>query len=282
MISFYKMQATGNDFIIINCITEKFRYSFSTLAEFLCNRNFGVGSDGVIFLFPGNKAKFKMRIFNSNGSEAEMCGNGIRCLARYVFDIGLTSEKEFDIETLSGTKHVELIVENKTVIGIKVDMGKPIFEYNKIPVIFPNIMGRKLENIKIEIDNITYELFVISIGNPHTVCFVDDLNNINIDRLGPVIENYKYFPNKTNVEFVQIMDKRRIKILVWERGVGRTLSCGTGTCAASVISNLQKSTNSELTVELEGGKLKTSYNKKENKIELIGSAEKVFEGKIDI
>ena len=282
MISFCKMQATGNDFVIINCITEKFRYSFSNISEFLCNRKFGIGSDGVIFLFPSKKAQFKMRIFNSDGTEAEMCGNGIRCLARYIFENGLICEKQFCIETFAGIKKVELIVENKTVIGVKVDMGKPIFEYNKIPVIFPNIMSTELENIKVNIDNNTYELFVISMGNPHAVCFVDNLNNINIDRLGPIIENYKYFPNKTNVEFVEVIDKNKIKVLIWERGVGRTLSCGTGTCAASVISNLNKSTNSELTVELEGGKLKTVYDRESNQIELIGSAEKVFEGKIDI
>lgn len=282
MISFFKMQATGNDFIIINCITEKFRYSLSNLTEFLCNRKFGVGADGVIFLYPGKKCKFKMRIFNSDGSEAEMCGNGIRCLAKYLFENELIDKTEFEIETYAGIKKIELIVENKKVIGVKVDMGKPIFEYNRIPVIFPNILNKELENIKIQINKKIYEVFVISMGNPHAVCFVDNLEEIELEELGPIIENYRYFPNKTNVEFVQILDRNRIKILVWERGVGRTLSCGTGTCAASVIANLKKSTNDELTVELEGGILKTVYNKEENIIKLIGNAEKVFEGKIDI
>lgn len=282
MISFCKMQATGNDFIIINCVTEKFRYSYSMLAQFLCNRKFGVGADGVIFLNAGKKAKFKMIIFNSDGSEAEMCGNGIRCLAKYIYDSNLINEKKFEIETLAGIKEVEVIVENNTVIGIKVNMGKPIFEYNKIPVIFPNIINKEIENIKIDIEKNSYELFVISMGNPHAICFVDNLDAIDLEKIGPIIENYKYFPNKTNVEFVQILDKKRIKLLVWERGVGRTLSCGTGTCAASVISYLNKSTNNELTVELEGGKLKTVYNKEENKITLIGNAELVFEGKINV
>lgn len=282
MISFYKMQATGNDFIIINCMTEKFRYSFSNLSEFLCNRKLGVGADGVIFLFSSRKANFRMRIFNADGTEAEMCGNGIRCLAKYVFENGLIYDNKFSIETLAGIKKVELIIENKTVIGIKVEMGNPVFEYYKIPVIFPNVINKKLENIEVNVDDYTYELFVISMGNPHAVCFVDDINNVNIDRLGPIIENYKYFPNKTNVEFVQVIDSKKIKVLVWERGVGRTLSCGTGACASSVISYIKKSTNNELTVELEGGKLKTVYNDKENQIQLIGNAEKVFEGVIDI
>ena len=282
MISFCKMQATGNDFIIINCLTDKFRYSYSMLAQILCNRKYGIGADGVIFLNNSNKVKFKMTIFNSDGSEAEMCGNGIRCLAKYIYDNGFIKERNFQIETLAGLKDIELIVENKTVIGIKVDIGNPIFEYNKIPVIFPNVMNKEIKNIRIDIDKNTYELFVISMGNPHAVCFVDNLDKINLEKIGAIVENYKYFPNKTNVEFVQILDKKRIKLVVWERGVGRTLSCGTGACAASVISYLNKFTNNELTVELEGGKLKTIYNKEENRIKLIGNADLVFEGKINI
>lgn len=223
MISFCKMQATGNDFVIINCLENSFKYDFSTLAEFLCNRKFGIGADGVIFLLEGKKQKFRMRIFNYDGSEAEMCGNGIRCLAKYIYEKGLcdkkTDSKKMCIETLAGEKEIELIVENKTVIGVKVDMGNPVFEYSKIPVIFPNVIEKKLQSTKIEIDKKVYEIFAVSMGNPHAVCFVENLEEIELEKIGPIIEKYKYFPNKTNVEFVQIMGKNRIKVLVWERGV---------------------------------------------------------------
>lgn len=280
MISFCKMQATGNDFIIIDLFKENFRYTYYNLSKFLCNRKFGVGADGVIFIDKSKVAEFKMRIFNQDGTEAEMCGNGIRALAKYAYEEGITDKKEFLIETLAGNKFVELIIENKTVIGVKVEIGNPIFEYNKIPVIFPNIIDKELESVKINYFNKEYEFFPISMGNPHAVCFVEKLEEVNLEEIGPVVENYKYFPKKTNVEFVEVINKSKVKVLVWERGVGRTLSCGTGACAVSCISNLKKSTNSELTVELEGGILKTIFNGES--IKLIGNAEVVFKGNVDI
>lgn len=282
MISFCKMQATGNDFIIINCLTEKFRFSYSNLSKFLCNRKYGVGADGVIFIENSNIAEYKMRIFNQDGTEAGMCGNGIRCLGKYLYEEGLVNVKKFNIETLSGIKELELTVENKTVTYIKVDMGNPIFEYNKIPVIFPNVMEKEIENLKVEVNNKEYIGFPISMGNPHFVVFEDDLQNIDIEKEGNVIENYKYFPNKTNVEFVKILNRNKIKMLVWERGVGRTLGCGTGACAAAVASIQKKFTNSEVIVELEGGFVKIKYDIENNEITLMGSAEKVYRGEIDI
>lgn len=282
MISFCKMQATGNDFIIINCLTEKFRFSYSNLSKFLCNRKYGVGADGVIFIENSDIAEYKMRIFNQDGTEAGMCGNGIRCLGKYLYEEGLVNVKKFKIETLSGIKELELTVENKTVTYIKVDMGNPIFEYNKIPVIFPNVMEKEIENLKIEVNNKEYIGFPISMGNPHFVVFEDDLQNIDIEKEGNVIENYKYFPNKTNVEFVKVINKNKIKMIVWERGVGRTLGCGTGACAAAVASILKKFTNSEIIVELEGGFVKIKYDIESNSIILMGSADKVYRGEIDI
>ena len=276
MIYFCKMQATGNDFIIINCLNEKFRYTYSNLAKFLCNRKYGIGADGVIFIEKSDVAEYKMRIFNQDGSEAGMCCNGIRCLAKYLYEEELVSVKNFEIETLSGIKKIELTIEGKTVTYIKVDMGEPIFEYNKIPVIFPNVNQKEIKHLDIEVNDKKYVGFPISMGNPHCVIFEEDLDKINLEKEGSIIENYKYFTNKTNVEFVKIITKNRIKVLVWERGVGRTLGCGTGACAAAVMSILNKSTKNELNVEFEGGNVKINYNKNNNKVMLIGSAEKVF------
>lgn len=275
MFSFCKMQGTGNDFIIINYIENKLEYSYKLLAEFLCDRHFGVGADGILIVQKSQKADFKMRIFNQDGSEAEMCGNGIRCFAKYVYEKNLIDKDEFEIETLSGVKKVKLEIEGNSVTKISVEMGKPVFELKDIPVIY-------LENNYAGMIHIDGGIIVypISIGNPHAVCFVDDIKNINVEKYGKLIEDYKYFPNKTNVEFVQIIDNSNIKIRVWERGVGETFSCGTGACASAVISNKYKSTENELNVELLGGNLKVLY--KNEIIKLIGSAEKVFDGEIDI
>ena len=276
MFYFCKMQATGNDFILIDYINNKFDYSLKLLAEYLCDRHYGVGADGIIIIDKSNIADFKMRIFNIDGSEAEMCGNGIRCFAKYIFERKFTEKKEFSIETLAGLRNIKLIVEGKTVIGIKVDMGEPQFEFEKIPVIY--LDSCKDDKIIIE-DN---EVYPISMGNPHAVCFIDNLEKIDINRIGKIIENYKFFPNKTNVEFVQIIDKKRIKVKVWERGVGETLSCGTGACAAAVISFLKKQTESRLIVDLPGGKLEINYEDKINKVELKGPAEFIYNGEMEI
>jgi diaminopimelate epimerase len=273
------MQGTGNDFIIINCLTQKFRFSYSNLTKYLCNRKYGVGADGVIFIENSEVADYKMRIFNKDGSEAGMCGNGIRCLGKYLYEEGLIKKQNLKIETVSGIKNIELSIEGKTVTYIKVDMGNPIFEYNKIPVIFPNVMHTELEQLELSVKDKKYIGFPISMGNPHVVIFVDNLESINLEEEGKIIENYKYFPNKTNVEFVKVINKNKIKMLVWERGVGRTLSCGTGACASAVISTLKKSTNNELIVDLEGGNLKINYDKENNNVTLIGTAETVFKRK---
>lgn len=195
-----------------------------------------------------------------------MCGNGIRCLAKYLYEENFVNQKKFVIETLSGNKEIELITENKTVIGVKVDMGEVVAD----------------GEAEIELDGITFKGYKIFTGNPHFVCFRDNLSVQELEKYGLIIENYKYFPEKTNVEFVKILSLSRIQMLVWERGVGRTLACGTGACAVSAAANLYKSTNRELTVDLEGGKLRTIYNKVTNRITLIGNSEIVFKGEIEI
>lgn len=271
MLFFSKMQATGNDFIIIDLYKNKFLYDIKVLSKFLCDRHMGIGADGVIFLCKSEIADFKMKIINADGSEAEMCGNGIRCLGKYIYEKNLIEKENIKIETLAGIKNIEILKnENK----IKVDMGIPILDYDKIPVFYEND-----GSINIKIEDEIFEFFPISMGNPHVVCFKENIEKINLNKIGKIVENYKYFPNKTNVEFVEILDKNNIKLRVWERGVGETLSCGTGACSAAVISNIKKSTNNELNVEIKGGKLKIIYNKN---VELIGEAENVFEGKVKL
>ncbi len=270
MLFFSKMQATGNDFIIVDAIENEFRYDINIISKYMCDRHIGIGADGVIFLYRSEISDFKMRIINQDGTEAEMCGNGIRCLAKYIYQKYLNkNKKNMTIETLAGIKEIEILEAGK----IKVNMGEPIFCYKEIPVFYENN-----RSINIKIDSEIYELFPISMGNPHAVCFKNDIENIDLEKIGKILEGYKYFPSKTNVEFVQIIDNENIRVRVWERGVGETLSCGTGASAAGVISNLKKSTNNELKVELLGGNLEIIFNKN---VFLIGDAKKVFEGKIE-
>ena len=281
MILFTKMQGTGNDFIIVNCIEQYFKYNLDILSKYLCDRNFGIGGNGVIYLFKSYKADCKIRIFNSDGTEAEMCGNGIRCVGKYLYEKGIVSKNNIKIETKIGIKNIELILENRKLVKIKVKMSSPIFEPKKIPVfLHKESLNNGIYNAKIIIDNIEYFLYFVSFGNPHAVCFLNNLENINVRKVGKIIENYKYFPNKTNVEFVQIIDRKNIKIKVWERGVGETLSCGTGACAAVVCGIKNKWLDNEVNVELLGGKLNIIME--ENEVYLIGDGEIVFDGKINL
>ncbi len=274
MIVFTKMQGIGNDFIVIENLKNEIIYSYQKLSKYLCNRNFGIGADGVLYIEKSEIADFKMRIFNSDGTEAEMCGNGIRCFAKYLYENKILEKTEMNIETLAGVKKIKLILEGKKVSLVQVNMGKPCFEYDKIPVFYKeNEEGVKIDNKLV---------YPISMGNPHAVCFVNSVENINIEKEGSLIEKYKYFPNKTNVEFVEIIGRNKIKVRVWERGVGETLACGTGACAAAVISNIKKNLEDKIEVKLKGGILKIEYDKKSELVYLKGEAEKVFVGKIDI
>lgn len=270
MFLFTKMQGTGNDFIILNFLKEKLEFSYKLLVKFLCDRHFGVGADGVIILEKSEIADYKMRIFNQNGLEAEMCGNGIRCLAKYIYEKELMKKEEINIETLSGVKKVKLEIEGETVIKVKVNMGCPVFDKSKIPMIY------KEDAEKLRIGSL--EFYPISVGNPHCVCFVEKIEKVDVKEYGKFVENYKYFPEGTNVEFVEIKNNNNIKVRVWERGVGETLSCGTGACASAVISNKYMGLENNICVELLGGKLDVEYNDEVKKIYLCGSAEFVFEG----
>ena len=276
MIYFTKLEGIGNDFIAINNMENKLIYDYGKLSKYLCNRNLGIGADGVLFAEKSNVADCKMRIFNRDGSEAEMCGNGIRCFAKYIYENQIVNNAEFNIETVSGIKNTKLIFEGLKIVRVLVNMGKPELEFSKIPVYYYKEYNKNY----IDIENI--KVYPISMGNPHAVCFWEDIENIDIENIGKLIENYKYFPNKTNVEFVKIIDDENIEIRVWERGVGETLACGTGACSAVVIAHLYKNLRNKINVRLKGGNLNIRYDKQENVVWLDGETNKVFEGKIDI
>ncbi len=274
-IKFAKMQGTGNDFVVINCFNEKLTGNLSELAKKTGDRHFGIGSDGFILIMPSEKADFKMRMFNTDGSEAEMCGNGIRCVGKYVYDKGLTNKTSITVETLGGIKVLDLTVENSYVIKVKVDMGEPVLEPEKIPVVSN---GKSFIAEPIEINEDYFILTCVSMGNPHAVAFVDDLSAIPIERVGPLIEKYKIFPRRINVEFVRPLNKDMIEIRIWERGVGETLACGTGACGSFVASVLNNVCNRKATVKLPGGELQTEWSENDNHVYMTGPAEFVFEG----
>lgn len=273
VIEFTKMQGLGNDYIYIDSINQNYEEIIGHIPE-LCNRNFGIGSDGVILITKSDIADFKMRIFNSDGTEAQMCGNGIRCVGKFLYDKNKTKKLKLNIETLCGIKILELNVKNGEIKDIQVDMGKPCFEATKIPVIGDS------NKINLKIKNEEIKLMCVSIGNPHAVMIVNDVNNINIEEYGLEIENNIKFPERTNVEFVEILDNKNIKMRVWERGAKETLACGTGACASSVICNVEGYTDNEINVHLKGGILKIKWDKNNNHIYMTGPATTVYEGKI--
>lgn len=225
MIEFSKMQGLGNDFICMK-YDENLRYNMKIFSKFLCDRHYGIGADGLILLLKSRVADIKMRIFNNDGTEAMMCGNGIRCIAKYVYDKNIIRKNPLYVETLSGIKIIEYILENGKIMGIKVDMGSPILDERKIPIYVPynNKKEEKMVKVLFKIKDKEYIGSCLSMGNPHTVIEVDDLKDVDVQKIGPIIENYKYFPNKTNVEFIQIMNEDTVKVKVWERGVRKNFS----------------------------------------------------------
>lgn len=276
MIKFTKMHGLGNDYVYIDAIHQEIENE-STLAKFVSNRNFGIGSDGLILICKSNIADFKMRMFNSDGSEAEMCGNGIRCVGKFVYDKGLTDKTEVTIETLAGIKTLKLNVKDKKVVTVKVDMGEPILEPSKIPVISNE---KPVKNLKIKILDKEFIFTCVSMGNPHAITVVKEVNKFEVEKYGKVLEVDKAFPNKTNVEFIEIINNKNIKMRVWERGAGETLACGTGACATAVACNLNELVSRNVNVELLGGKLEIEWNKNDNHVYMTGPAVTVFEGEL--
>lgn len=273
MFSFYKMQITGNDFIIVNFLENRLEYSFKLLSKFLCDRHFGVGGDCTLILENSEVADFKIRFFNKDGEELQMCGNGIICMAKYIYENKLIDKTEFEFETNSGLRSVRIELEDNNVGEIELEIGEAQFNLQNLPIIY---LENNYQGI-LHIENM--EIYPILIEEPYAICFVDDVSKINIRNLGRLIENYKYFPNKINVGFVQIINNEKIKIRTWKLGIGEVLSNGIAACATAVVMNKYKSTNSAITVDLLGGSLKVNC---ENNIKLIGRAENVFQGNIVI
>lgn len=276
MIKFTKMHGLGNDYVYIDAINQKIENE-SSLAKFVSNRHFGIGSDGLILICKSNVADFKMRMFNSDGSEAEMCGNGIRCVGKFVYDKGLTNKTTVKIETLAGIKTLILNIKEGKVETARVDMGEPILEAEKIPVISKE---QPVKNLVLEAEEKKFKFTCISMGNPHAITIVDDTKKFDVEKYGRILEVDKAFPKKANIEFVQIADKENIKMRVWERGAGETLACGTGACATAVACNLNGLTERKVNIELLGGILNIEWNKEDNHVYMTGPAVTVFDGEL--
>lgn len=274
---FFKMQGLGNDYVYIDCINGKEPIDIKNLTNRLSNRHFGVGSDGLILLCKSKVADLKMRMFNSDGSEAQMCGNGIRCVAKLAYELGLICEEITTIETLSGIKTLKLNIVNGKVKTVEVDMGAPILEATKIPVSSSAKIEDKKVKAEVKVKNKKIELTCVSMGNPHAVTFVNDIENFKVAEYGPILENADIFPEKANIEFVEVVDKNNIKMRVWERGSGETLACGTGACSSVVASSLNGYTDRKVNVQLLGGNLEIEW-KPNNHVHMTGPAVTVFKG----
>lgn len=274
-LRFTKMEGIGNDYVYFDGINQNIPLDKDFIKK-ISDRHFGIGSDGMIVVLNSNVADFKMRMFNQDGSEAMMCGNGIRCFAKFCYDNQLTNEKKLKIETKSGIREVELIFDGNEISDIRVNMGNPILKVKDIPCIYSK---EELIDEVVEIGDQLYNLTAISMGNPHVVTFVDDLD-INLEKIGPIFEHHAMFPNSVNTEFVQVINSKYIKMRVWERGSGETKACGTGACAASLASYLKGYTDKEVTVELLGGCLRIEYIN--DFIYMSGPATNVFKGIIEI
>lgn len=276
MIKFTKMHGLGNDYVYIDAINQKIENE-SSLAKFVSNRHFGIGSDGLILICKSEVADFKMRMFNSDGSEAEMCGNGIRCVGKFVYDKGLTNKTTVKIETLAGIKTLILNTKDGKVETARVDMGEPILEAEKIPVISTE---KPVKNLELEAENKKFKFTCVSMGNPHAITIVENTKEFDVEKYGKVLEVDKAFPKKANIEFAQIVDRQNINMRVWERGAGETLACGTGACATAVACNLNGLTDRKVNIELLGGTLNIEWNETDNHVYMTGPAVTVFDGEL--
>lgn len=275
MIKFTKMHGSGNDYIFIDARRKNINNP-ARLAIHMSDRHFGVGSDGLILILKSRSADFKMRIFNADGTEAEMCGNGIRCFGKYVFDHGITKKTEITIETLAGIKELNLSIKNKKVQTVRVNMGEPILERERIPM-----RGEAESAIDetLALNGVKFRITALSMGNPHAVVYVEDVESFPVEKYGPMIENHQLFPNRTNVEFVEIISKKEVIQRTWERGSGETLACGTGASAVTVAGVLNNKTSRAIAINLKGGILKIEWSERDNSVHLTGPAVEVFEGK---
>lgn len=278
-MKFTKMHGCGNDYVYVDCTNEMIENP-SEISKYVSDRHFGIGSDGLILICSSETADFRMAMYNADGSEGAMCGNGIRCVAKYVYDKGLTDKKNISIETKSGIKELELTVEDGKVSLVKVNMGAPILKAKDIPV---DVDTEKCIDSDINVDGKDYKITCVSMGNPHAVTFIDeDVKTFPIEKIGPKVENHPMFPDRVNTEFVQVLNRHEVNMRVWERGSGETLACGTGTCATVVACVLNGLTDDEVTVHLLGGDLFIKYDRENDTVWMTGPAVIAFEGTIEL
>ena len=278
-MKFTKMHGCGNDYVYVDC-TKQMIENPGEVSKIVSHRHFGIGSDGLILICSSDVADFRMAMYNADGSEGAMCGNGIRCVAKYVYDKGLTDKKNLTIETKSGIKELELTVEAGKVSLVKVNMGAPILKSKDIPV---EVDTEECIDADINVDGKDYKITCVSMGNPHAVTFIDeDVNKFPIDKVGPKFENHPMFPDRVNTEFVQVLNRHEVNMRVWERGSGETFACGTGTCATVVACVLNGLTDEEITVHLLGGDISVKYDRENDTVWMTGPAVIAFEGTIEI
>lgn len=275
-MKFTKMQGLGNDYLYVYGEAPA---NISELSRKLSERHFGAGADGMIYISKSTAADFKMRIFNADGSEAKMCGNGIRCVGKYVYDYGLTEKEHISVETLAGIKYLDLTVEDGKVKLVKVDMGSPELVPENIPIVAD---GNRVIDEPINVNGTEYRMTGVSMGNPHAVVYVEDVKGLDIETIGPAFENHERFPNRVNTEFVKVLDRNTVEMRVWERGSGETMACGTGACAVAVACILNGFTEDKVTVKLLGGDLQIEWDKEADKIYMTGPAEVSFDGEINL
>lgn len=277
-MKFTKMHGIGNDYVYVNCFEESVKNP-AEVSKFVSDRHFGIGSDGLILISPSAIADFRMNIYNADGSQAEMCGNGIRCVAKYVYDYGLTDKTEISVETLAGIKYLRLQVENGKVASVEVNMGAPILEPKEIPVA---VEESPVVNVPVEVKGKICHMTCVSMGNPHAIIFMNNVKDLDIAAIGPYFENHTVFPKRTNTEFVEVLDRNTVNMRVWERGSDETLACGTGACATTVACILNDKTENEVTVHLLGGDLKIRWDREANQVYMTGPATVVFDGEITL
>lgn len=275
-LKFTKMQGIGNDYIYVNCFEQKIE-NVEELAVRLSRRRFSIGADGIILILPSDVAECRMEIYNADGSVAMMCGNGIRCVGKFVYDRGIARKEVLRVDTRSGIKTLYLTVENGEVASVRVNMGTPAFAPQEIPTTLPETL-----DVPLEANDTTYRVTCVSMGNPHCVQFVEDVDSLDLEKIGPALEKHPAFPQRANIEFVQLVSENEVKMRVWERGSGETWACGTGACAVAVACALNKKTGRHVLVHLRGGDLFIDWDEATGAVEMTGPAEIAFDGVVNV
>ena len=279
-MKFTKMQGIGNDYVYVNCFEETVKDP-AAVARYVSDRHFGIGSDGLILIKPSDIADCEMDMYNLDGSQGAMCGNGIRCVAKYVYDYGIVKKENISVSTKSGIKYLDLTVRNGKVALVRVNMGSPVLTASQIPVVSST---EEMINAPLKVNGETYYITAVSMGNPHAIVYMTDVDHLDIGEIGPYFENHMAFPDRVNTEFVEVLGDHTLKMRVWERGSGETLACGTGACAVAVASILNGHVDGEkpVTVKLLGGDLEIFWDRQENLVYMTGPAATVFDGEIDL